>query len=175
MCWGDAGYRSGTETGPNGLFCHPATGVRSEPMTRERTIAALERLVNLGGSMTTRALQAHPETSGLSVTQYRLFVHVASSDGIRVGELARRIGGRSQTTSRLIQRLESRGLVSSARGELDRREVIVRATPRGADLWADIGVRRRAQIRGALAGLTLADDAVDAIELLAERFARAVD
>ena len=124
--------------------------------------------------MTSRALQAHPETSGLSVTQYRLFVHVVTSDGIRVGDLARRIGARSQTTTRLVQRLEVRGLVRTARGEVDRREVIVRAAPLGVDLWADIGERRRAQIRAALADFTLDDETVDAVELIAERFARDV-
>ena len=143
-------------------------------MNRERAIAALERLVILGGSMTSRALQAHPETSGLSVTQYRLFVHVVTSNGVRVGELARRIGARSQTTTRLVQRLEVRGLVRTARGELDRREVIVHAAPLGVDLWTDIGERRRAQIRDALADFTLDDETVDAIELMAERFSRDV-
>ena len=143
-------------------------------MNKERAIAALERLVILGGSMTSHALQAHPATSGLSVTQYRLFVHVVTSNGIRVGELARRIGARSQTTTRLVQRLEARGLVQTARGEVDRREVIVRATPLGMDLWADIGERRRAQIREALADVTLDDETVHAIEVIAEQFSRAV-
>ncbi len=143
-------------------------------MARERTIAALERLVIHGGSMTSRALRTHPETSGLSVVQYRLFVLVVTHDGVRVGELARLLGEGPQQTSRLVRRLEARGLVGTARGDADRRQVIVRATAAGAGLWADIGTWRRRQIRDALADITLDDEAVASLEDLADRFARAV-
>lgn len=146
----------------------------AEPMARERTIAALEHLVIHGGSMTSRALRTHPETSGLSVVQYRLFVLVATRNGARVGELARLLGEAPQHASRLIRRLEARGLVRTARGETDRREVYVWATEVGARLWSDIGTWRRSQIRDALADITLDDDVVAILETLAERFARQV-
>ena len=143
-------------------------------MARERTVAALERLVIHGGSMTSRALRAHPETSGLSVVQYRLFVIVVTRDGVRVGQLAKLLGEGPQQTSRLVRRLEDRGLVGTARGAADRREVIVRATAAGAELWSDIGEWRRRQIREALADITLDDEAVASLEDLASRLARAV-
>ena len=143
-------------------------------MARERTIAALEQLVIHGGSMTSRALQLHPETSGLSVSQYRLFVLVVSNDGVRVGGLARWLGLSSQQTSRLVRRLESRGLLATTRGDSDRRVVIVRATTVGTGLWNDIGKLRRDQIRQALAGLNLDDTTVANLEVLADRFMRAV-
>lgn len=143
-------------------------------MVREQTIRTLEALVVHGGTMTSRALQAHPETSGLSVTQYRLFVHVVTSDGLRVGELARRIGARPQTTTRLVQRLESRGLVLTERGDADRRVVLVRATRHGLDLWSDIGERRRSQIAAALDGMSMSPADAALIDVIMERFARAV-
>jgi DNA-binding MarR family transcriptional regulator len=143
-------------------------------MARERTIATLEQLVIHGGSMTSRALRNHPETSGLSVVQYRLFVLVVTNGGVRVGDLARRLGEGSQQTSRLIRRLDARGLVRTARGDTDRREVVVSATDAGTRLWADIGKWRRSQIREALADISLDDDAVATLEILTDRFARAV-
>ena len=79
-----------------------------------------------------------------------------------------------QQTSRLVRRLENRGLVGTARGDADRREVIVRATAAGASLWSDIGEWRRGQIREARADIVLDDDAVASLEDLADRFARAV-
>jgi DNA-binding MarR family transcriptional regulator len=143
-------------------------------MAREGIVRALEALVIHGGAMTSRALQAHPETSGLSVTQYRLFVHVVTGDGLAVGDLARRIGARPQTTTRLIQRLETRGLVATERGERDRRQVIVRATQTGHDLWSDIGTRRRDEIRRALGGRDFTAEDGALIEALVDHFARAV-
>jgi DNA-binding MarR family transcriptional regulator len=143
-------------------------------MAGDEIVRALEALVIHGGTMTSRALQAHPETSGLSVTQYRLFVHVVTGDGLRVGELARRIGARPQTTTRLVQRLEARGLIATKRGSEDRRLVLVRATPTGHDLWADIGVRRRREIREAIGDLELSAEDVALLDALVERFSRAV-
>ena len=142
-------------------------------MAPERTILALERLVLHGGTLTSRVLQSHPETSGLSVSQYRLFVLVTTGDNLHVGELARRLGASSQTTTRLVQRLEARGLVTSARGTADRRMVIVRPTPRAVELWRVISDQRRASFRDALAGLTIDDESLAALEQLADGFARA--
>ncbi len=143
-------------------------------MDPDRTVRALEALVIHGGAMTARALQAHPETSGFSVTQYRLYVHVVTADGLRVGDLARRIGARPQTTTRLIQRLVSRGLVTTERSQQDRRVVLVRATLRGIDLWTAISQRRRDQIRDALGDLQADENAASLLQEIVVRFARAV-
>ena len=55
----------------------------------------------------------------------------AATDGIRVGEIAGRIGSAVPTTSRLVRRLERRGLVAAERDEADRRATLVRLTPTG--------------------------------------------
>jgi DNA-binding MarR family transcriptional regulator len=151
-----------------------SSALRWLAMARARTIAVLELLVIHGGSMTSRGLRTHPETSGLSVIQYRLFVLVVTHDGLRVGELARLLGESPQQTSRLLRRLQDRGLVTTVRGVVDRREVNVWATELATSLWSDIGESRRSQIREALADLTIDDDTVSTLEILADRFARAV-
>jgi DNA-binding MarR family transcriptional regulator len=143
-------------------------------MARERTIEVLEQLVILGGSMTSRALRKHPETSGLSVVQYRLLVLVVTHQGSRVGELARQLAESPAQTSRLIRRLEDRGLVRTTRSDVDRREVHVWPTDAAIVLWSDIGEWRRRLIREALADVTFDDDVVDNLAVIASRFARAV-
>jgi DNA-binding MarR family transcriptional regulator len=143
-------------------------------MAQEEVVRALEALIANGGIMTSRALQAHPETSGLSVTQYRLYVYIVTSEGLRVGDLARRMGAKPQTTTRLVQRLEARGLVTTERSERDRRLVIVRATPTGRDLWSDIVRRRRSAIQQALGDRDFTAEDTALLETLVDRFARAV-
>lgn len=107
----------------------------------------------------------------MSVVQYRLFVLVVTNQGARVGELARLLGETPQHTSRLLRRLESRGLVRTMRSDDDRREVRIWATDLATRLWADIGEWRRMMIREALEDITFDDDVVVDLELIASRFA----
>lgn len=143
-------------------------------MAREQTVEALEQLVIYGGSMTSQALRTHPETSGLSVVQYRLFVLLVTHEGARVGELARLLGETPQHTSRLLRRLEGRGLVRTTRSEVDRREVNVWATSTATRLWSDIGEWRRGMIRKALEDVRFDDEVVASLVVIAGRFAREV-
>lgn len=89
-------------------------------MQDERVVEAIERLMIEAVGITTVALsQASPEME-LSVPQWRALVVVgAREQGIRIGELAARIGSAVPTTSRLVRRLERRGLVRSERDEVD--------------------------------------------------------
>ena len=123
-------------------------------MIDEAIIEALERLLLRGGGITTRSLsEVHPEFSGLTLAQYRTMTMIASRDGIRIGEIARRSYTSSPAVTRLIRRLEEKGLVWSE-GRVpgqDRRVVLVRLTDTGAALWADIAARRREHLRTALA------------------------
>ncbi len=119
-------------------------------------IHALERVIVLSGTITSRAFaEVHPEVRTLTVHQYRDLALVAiAADGLRVGELARRSSSRPQTTTRIIQRLEAKGLVRLERGadENDRRAVVVRLTELGGQTWAEISRRRRELLGEALGG-----------------------
>jgi DNA-binding MarR family transcriptional regulator len=117
----------------------------------ERIIEAVERLMVEAIGVTTVALaQAAPEVD-LSIAQWRALMVVGSrADGIRVGEIAARIGSAVPTTSRLIRRLERRGLVVAQRDELDRRATLVRLTESGKLIRTTIVGRRRQLVRDAL-------------------------
>lgn len=117
----------------------------------ERIIDAVERLMVEAIGVTTVALaQAAPDVD-LTVAQWRGLVVVGSSPGgIRVGEIAARIGSAVPTTSRLVRRLERRGLVVAERDEADRRATLVRLTESGETIRTAIVERRRQLVRDAL-------------------------
>ena len=61
-----------------------------------------------------------------------------------------RIGSAVPTTSRLVRRLERRGLVVAERDDADRRATLVRLTPAGMRIRADLVECRRELVRAAL-------------------------
>jgi DNA-binding MarR family transcriptional regulator len=118
----------------------------------ERIVEAVERLMVESVGITAVALgQASPDIE-LSFHQWRALVVVGARDaGIRVGDIAGRIGSAVPTTSRLVRRLERRGLVVSERDEADRRATLVRLTPAGDRIRQTLVARRRELVRDALA------------------------
>jgi DNA-binding MarR family transcriptional regulator len=137
----------------------------------ERVVESIEQLVVEAVGITTVALaQATPDVE-LSFPQWRALVVVGAKEGgIRVGEIAGRIGSAVPTTSRLVRRLERRGLVESQRDEADRRATIVRLTPSGERIRAALVRRRRELIRESLARhpIPLADDLHLGLKQIAE-------
>jgi DNA-binding MarR family transcriptional regulator len=118
----------------------------------ERVVQAIERLMVESIGVTTVALARATPALELSFPQWRALVVVgAATDGIRVGEIAGRIGSAVPTTSRLVRRLERRGLVLTERDETDRRATRVRLSPTGEQLRMALVSRRRALVREALA------------------------
>jgi DNA-binding MarR family transcriptional regulator len=139
----------------------------------ERLVEAVERLVVEAVGITTVALsQAIP---GVEVTlpQWRALVVVGGRpSGIRVGEIAGRIGSSVPTTSRLVGRLERRGLVEVERDEADRRATLVRLTTLGEAHRSALVERRRDLIRQSLmARGPLARDLAGALEEIGEALA----
>jgi len=71
----------------------------------------------------------------LSGTQYNVLrILRGSPAGLSCSEIGKRMITRDPDITRLLDRLEKRGLVSRSRETKDRRTVIVRVTPAGADL-----------------------------------------
>lgn len=121
----------------------------------ERIVEAVERLMVEAIGVTTVALAETTPGVELSIAQWRALMVVGScADGIRVGEIAARIGSAVPTTSRLVQRLERRGLVVGQRDETDRRATRVRLTEAGGQIRGAIVDRRRQLVRDALAART---------------------
>jgi DNA-binding MarR family transcriptional regulator len=113
-------------------------------------IEPLEVLMFEAIGMTAVAL-ATAAAGELTLAQWRALVVLGRRDAVRVGEIATAIGGSLPSTSRLIQRLERRGLVTTERDESDRRATLVRMTPKGTDLRKAVIVSRRRAMDAALA------------------------
>lgn len=110
------------------------------------TSRALERLVFAGVALTSRALAEATPGLELTVPQWRALVVLGEApDGARVSEVASRVGGSLPGTSRLLRRLERRGLVSAQQDEQDHRATRVRLTPEGKSVrQAIVQYRRKA-------------------------------
>jgi DNA-binding MarR family transcriptional regulator len=82
--------------------------------------------------MLSRGLVAVLKTADLSPTQYNVLrILRGSPEGLPCGEIASRMITRDPDITRLLDRLEKRGLISRCRETKDRRMVMARITPQG--------------------------------------------
>lgn len=86
----------------------------------------------------------------LTLAQWRALVVLGRSDAMRVGEVSQSIGMSLPSTSRLIQRLERRELVTTERDESDRRATLVRLTAKGREVRQAVVACRREIMEAAL-------------------------
>ncbi|MBA3345685.1 MAG: MarR family transcriptional regulator [Gemmatimonadales bacterium] len=102
-----------------------------------KPFASLEEMVFLSLLRTGDALlegeTALLKTAELSFAQYNVLriLRGAGPAGLACGEIAGRMVNRDPDITRLLDRLESRGLVSRTRDEGDRRVVLARITAEG--------------------------------------------
>jgi DNA-binding MarR family transcriptional regulator len=107
--------------------------------------ADLDRIAIGAVGLTTRALAMADTGFELTFPQWRAILVVGEDpDGARVGEVATRVGVTLPATSRLLRRLERRGLTTLATDSVDRRATRVRLTTRGNDIRSSILAHRRA-------------------------------
>lgn len=77
------------------------------------------------------------KSEDISATQYNVLrILRGSPQGLPCGEIANRMITRDPDMTRLLDRMERRGLISRARDDEDRRTVITRITVEGRDLLA---------------------------------------
>ncbi len=108
----------------------------------------LERIVIGAVGLTSQALERAAPGVDLTFSQWRaLLVLGEPVDGIRVGEVAARVGVTLPATSRLLRRLERRGLVTLQPDEMDRRATRARVTALGHDVREAILAFRRTALR----------------------------
>ncbi len=92
-----------------------------------------------------RGLIAVLKSEDLSPTQYNVLrILRGAPEGLACGEIAQRMITRDPDVTRLLDRLEKRGLISRCRESKDRRMVLTRITPEGLQVLArlDLPVRR---------------------------------
>jgi DNA-binding MarR family transcriptional regulator len=107
----------------------------------------LERIAIGAVGLTTRALAGAETGFELTFPQWRALLVVGEDpDGARVGEVAARVGVTLPATSRLLRRLERRGLTILRTDTSDRRATRARLTRRGQDIRSAILAHRRAAL-----------------------------
>ena len=75
------------------------------------------------------------KAENLSTTQYNVLrILRGAPQGLPCGEIASRMITRDPDVTRLLDRMEKRGLISRARESRDRRMVLTRITPEGLNL-----------------------------------------
>src|SRR6266849_10680878 len=75
------------------------------------------------------------KTEDLSATQYNVLrILRGAPEGLTCGEIGNRMITRDPDITRLLDRLDKRGLISRRRGAKDRRMVLTRITPEGLAL-----------------------------------------
>jgi DNA-binding MarR family transcriptional regulator len=87
--------------------------------------------------MLSRGLVGVLKSEDVSPTQYNVLrILRGAPDGLPCGEIASRMITRDPDVTRLLDRLEKRGLISRGRETRDRRMVLARITPEGLKLLA---------------------------------------
>jgi DNA-binding MarR family transcriptional regulator len=103
--------------------------------------AALERAARIERVLVAYELLMHRVASwhapdlmevGVTMSQAKVLYLVAATQGMRMSELAGRLGVSISTTSGLVDRLVDHGLLSRHDDPADRRQVVVTITPTGS-------------------------------------------
>jgi DNA-binding MarR family transcriptional regulator len=126
----------------------------ADPAGVEALTDDLERIVVGAVGLTTRSLASEDAGFELTFPQWRAILVLGErEDGARIGEVAARVGGTLPATSRLLRRLERRGLTTLAADEQDRRATRARLSERGRAVRAGILEHRRATLQEVAAAL----------------------
>ena len=121
----------------------------------------------LGSILASRRLHAslHPELgTKLIPSKLRALELLAEHDGLRVGELADRVGVDDTTATRLVDRLEELGLAERHGEDSDRRATLVELTDEGSRLISGVAAQRQRFFADILATLE-PDERIQLVEL----------
>jgi DNA-binding MarR family transcriptional regulator len=114
-----------------------------KPATKPRRAGALEEQVFINLMLTvdvlSRRLEPVLKAAEISPTQYNVLrILRGSPDGLACGEIGDLMIGRDPDITRLLDRMEKRGLVSRCREVKDRRMVMTRITEAGLKLLSQL-------------------------------------
>ncbi len=117
-------------------------------------VESLEQLAFALVAITNAALADTAGGSELTFPQWRVLVVLGNGDrALRLRELASAISASPPSASRLVRRLERRGLVEAHPDPVDRRGLLVTLSPRGRSVRAGVVERRRQLIAESLAAV----------------------
>lgn len=112
----------------------------------------IERLVTASVGMTAAALAESDGHTDLTLPQWRALVLLGQHGEMRISDLAGLMDASQPSASRLVRRIERRGLVVSERDDRDRRATLVHLAPGGEAALTSVMDARRRRIAAALRG-----------------------
>ena len=95
------------------------------------------------------------QAAGFSVSEWRILASLIGSPGISTGGLAQLSVSKQPTVTRLLDRMEAKGYVERFAHESDRRITLVRITPAGQTIVADLIAQAKEHERRVLAPIGL--------------------
>ena len=101
-----------------------------------------------------RIIDTHMEPHGITAAQFKVLINLAQFGVDTPAELCRNLSLDSGSMTRMLDRLEQKGLLARQRSEQDRRQVQLVLTAEGqrlADMLPYIGAQALNQLAGALA------------------------
>jgi DNA-binding MarR family transcriptional regulator len=142
-------------------------------MNDDDAVQAIELFARASVEVTSRALAEAAPGVDLTLLQWRALRIVGDDPaGARVGQVGEGVGVPLPAASRLVQRLQQRGLVHVQRDPDDGRALRVRLTHAGSHARSTVLARRRSLISEALDQTVLPAEAVNGLRVVAERFAQ---
>ncbi len=141
------------------------TGSQPKSEVTEAAVTASRALLGVVARSVASALEV------VTLPQFRVLVVLATSEPLRMGVLADRMGVLPSTFSRSIDRMVIGGWVQRATSPDSRREVLIELTSNGRMLVDDVTERRRRDIARILS--RMARDKQDALRDAFEAFAEA--
>lgn len=121
---------------------------------QEEVVLALLRTADLVAAPMNDVLRGE----GLSLSQYNVLriLRGAGEEGLPCGEISDRMVRRDPDLTRLLDRLEARGVVTRARGTADRRVVRATLTAEGRSLLASLDEPVEIAVKQAVGGVSVA-------------------
>lgn len=114
---------------------------------------AIGMLLGRAAILKDRILDWHLESEGVTAAQFKVLIIVTQYQVDTPAELCRYLGLDSGSMTRMLDRLEQKGLLDRKRSEQDRRQVQLVLTAAGqrlADMLPHIGAQALNQLAGAL-------------------------
>lgn len=145
------------------------------PAGADAAALVLDQLESLAVELVSVTNSAIAEVVGgeVSFPQWRLLMVLGSAPGpLRLQEIARRVSASMPSASRLVERMERRGLVVSAPDPRDGRGRLISLAERGAQMRVQVIARRRAMIEEGLSSFDATQDVAEALARIVEGLAR---
>lgn len=124
---------------PVARMVNMAAPIPASPLfLREPEIRRGVELLYFGYSHLTRSIDAGLAEQGLGRAHHRALYFIARKPDLTVSELLALLAITKQSLGRVLSELAERALVETRTGERDRRQRLLRLTPKGAALEADL-------------------------------------